>query len=304
MFAASAAEEKPLGAKLGEAFDKAARGGIAGGGAMAINVAALMWMRTTVNYQYRHGGSMTHAFKVLYNDGGRGLGGIARFYRGVVPALFQGPLARFGDTFSNVGTLAILDSFGSTASLPTSVKTMAASVAAASFRILLMPIDACKTIMQVEGKNGMSVLLQKIKTSGPTVLWSGALGASGATLVGHYPWFATYNELDARLPKYDRKTELPMYLARSAVIGFGATCVSDTCSNAIRVLKTTKQTSAVAISYKQALDMVIAKDGVSGLFFRGLSTKILSNGVQGMLFSVLWRLGQDWMAARAAKKDN
>jgi hypothetical protein len=39
--------------------------------------------------------------------------------------------------------------------------------------------------------------------------------------------------------------------------------------------------------------MVIAKDGVSGLFFRGLVTKIISNGFQGILFSVLWRLGQD-----------
>ena len=50
----AAKEEKPLGEKLSLALDKAARGGIAGGGAMAINVGALMWMRTTVNYQYRH----------------------------------------------------------------------------------------------------------------------------------------------------------------------------------------------------------------------------------------------------------
>ena len=36
---------------------------------------------------------MTGALKFLYNDGGRGLGGIMRFYRGVVPALFQaGPV--------------------------------------------------------------------------------------------------------------------------------------------------------------------------------------------------------------------
>ncbi len=45
----------------------------------------------------------------------------------------------------------------------------------------------------------------------------------------------------------------------------------------------------------QALKMVIEKDGVSGLLFRGLVTKIISNGCQGILFSVLWRLGQDFL---------
>jgi hypothetical protein len=42
--------------------------------------------------------------------------------------------------------------------------------------------------------------------------------------------------------------------------------------------------------------MVLAKDGVSGLFFRGLGTKILSNGMQGLLFNVLWRMGMDYYA--------
>lgn len=37
---------------------------------------------------------------------------------------------------------------------------------------------------------------------------------------------------------------------------------------------------------------VIAKDGVIGLFGRGLGTKLITNGIQGILFSVLWRLGQ------------
>ena len=72
-----------------------------------------------------------------------------RFYRGLAPALFQGPLSRFGDTAANAGTLALLDSFETTHKLPVGIKTLAASAAAAGFRIVLMPIDACKTIMQV-----------------------------------------------------------------------------------------------------------------------------------------------------------
>ena len=116
--------------------------GLAGAAAMTINVCTLMWMRTTINYQYRYGTSTMQAFKTLYADGG-----IPRFYRGLIPALLQGPLSRFGDTAANTGTLALLDSFESTESLPVAGKTIMASVAAALFRIALMPIDTVKTTM-------------------------------------------------------------------------------------------------------------------------------------------------------------
>ena len=59
---------------------------------------------------------------------------------------------------------------------------------------------------------------------------------------GHYPWFFVYNYLNETLPQYD---ELPKRLLRSAVIGFAASATSDTCSNSIRVIKTTKQTHKV-----------------------------------------------------------
>ena len=61
----------------------------------------------------------------------------------------QGPLSRFGDTAANAGTLSLLESYELTAGLNVGLKTVVASAAAASFRILLMPIDATKTIMQV-----------------------------------------------------------------------------------------------------------------------------------------------------------
>lgn len=37
----------------------------------------------------------------------------------------------------------------------------------------------------------------------------------------------------------------------------------------------------------------MAKEGYLGLFGRGLKTKILANGLQGLMFTVLWRIGQD-----------
>merc|ERR1712194_236816 len=197
-------------------------------------------------------------------------------------------------TASNAGMMELWDTVEATKGLPAEVKTVSASAAAAGFRVFLMPIDACKTILQK--------LRSKIKVGGPFVLYHGALGAMSATFVGHYPWFYTYNKLNEALPTYDRKTNLPMFLARNAAIGFCCSAISDTCSNSIRVIKTTKQTSTVPISYMSAVSTIVAKDGVSGLLFRGLVTKIISNGCQGILFSVLWRLGQDYMNAKDEKK--
>jgi hypothetical protein len=124
---------------LQKASASAVRGGTAGAVAMGANVAALMWMRTTINYQYRNGTSFPVALRTLYADGG-----IPRFYRGVLPALIQGPLSRFGDTAANTGMLTLMDNMELTADLNVGFKTMAASGAAAAFRIVLMPIDTVK----------------------------------------------------------------------------------------------------------------------------------------------------------------
>ena len=100
----AAQTDKPsVGEILQKAAKAAGRGGIAGAGAMVVQVSTLMWMRTTMNYQYRHGTSTMQAIKTLYVDGGRGVSGVLRFYKGFLPALVQGPLSRFGDTAANTG---------------------------------------------------------------------------------------------------------------------------------------------------------------------------------------------------------
>lgn len=117
---------------------------------------------------------------------------------------------------------------------------------------------------------------------------------------------------------------------RSALIGLASSFVSDLATNWIRVIKTTKQTSAISrdLSYREACRLILgaagikvphacpsrapppsphapkllstwppASDGRSwrgrlaqGLLFRGLSTRILANGLQSMVFTVFWRL--------------
>lgn len=277
----SSKTETPL--TFREVLDKASksafRGGISGAAAMGANVACLMWMRTTVNYQYRNGTTFPTALRTLYADGG-----IPRFYRGVLPALMQGPLSRFGDTAANTGVLTALNAMESTRDLNVGIKTIAASVSAALFRIFLMPIDTVKTTMQVTGK--FSAVVDKMKLGGPLILYNGSLAAASATFVGHYPWFFTYNFLSEKIPKQD--TQLAE-LGRRAILGFCSSAISDTCSNSIRVVKTYKQSYPEQITYPQVVRKVIAESGVTGLMFRGLETKILSNGLQGILFSILWK---------------
>ena len=73
---------------ISKSLNKAFKGGISGASAMVCQVGSLMWLRTTMNYQYRYGYSTSTAIKKLYAEGG-----IRRFYRGVGPALIQGPLS-------------------------------------------------------------------------------------------------------------------------------------------------------------------------------------------------------------------
>lgn len=274
---------------MAKARHDALRGGLPGMVAMAIQVLTLMWLRTTVNFQYRHGGtSMANALRTLWKQGG-----IRRLYAGLPVALIQAPLSRFGDTAANAGALSLLNGLESTKELPVGVKTMGASACAGGFRIFLMPVDALKTSMQVDGRQGVGILMKKLSTDGPLTLYRGALAASAATFVGHYPWFFTYNFLNDKLPQADT---FKQKLLRSAFMGWCSSFVSDCCSNSIRVVKTVRQTSPEKMSYVQVVNKVVAEDGVVGLFGRGLTTKLVTNGIQGIMFSVMWRIGQDMWA--------
>jgi len=101
--------------------------------------------------------------------------------------------------------------------------------------------------------------------------------------VGNFPWFLTFNTLQAHIPAADGV----LGLARNAAIGCAASAVSDTISNSLRVVKTIRQTASEDVSYAEAARQVIATDGVTGLLGRGLGTRLLVNVAQGAVFSVL-----------------
>lgn len=273
---------------ISKAATKALGGGKAGASAAVIQVLTLMWLRTTMNYQYRFGGTLSSSLKELYNEGG-----IPRLYQGLPFALVQGPLTRFGDTAANVGVLALLESIPETANMPISLKTATASISAGLWRIFLMPIDTSKTVMQVEGSDGLDRLKERVIQNGPAPLYQGALASAAATTAGHFPWFTTYNILNEKIPVISKEDDILLFLVRSAVLGLSASCVSDIVSNSLRVIKTTKQTAGEEITYQEALTLVLDEDGVLGLFGRGLQTRLLTNAIQGALFSVLFKYFQE-----------
>ena len=299
-----------------EIFDKATKkalsGGKAGASAAVVQVLSLMWLRTAMNYQYRYGGTLPSALQTLTAQGG-----IPRLYQGLPFALVQGPLTRFGDTAANVGILALLDSTAATAGLPLPVRTGLGSLAAGAWRIVCMPIDTSKTVMQVEGSEGLARLKDRIldeKSLSP--LYQGALASAAATAVGHFPWFLTFNFLNDALPQVNPSEDLLLSLARSALLGVCASSVSDISSNSLRVIKTTKQTMSTNVdegtekataankrkelSYIEIVNKIIEEDGIQGLFGRGLRTRLYANAIQGAAFSVLWKYFQALNDATAA----
>jgi len=274
------AKKKPtLGAVLKKASDQAFRGGMAGFAAGVVQVGTFMWMRTAMNYQYAKGGNMLQAIKALYLEGG-----IPRFYKGVSYAIIQNPLSRFGDTAANTGVLAALEVL--TPNMPVAAMTAIASVGGATWRIFLTPVDTFKTTLQVQGNEALKILKQKVAVGGIGVLYAGAFANFAANWVGNYPWFVTFNYLQSKVPKAEGKKKL----LRNAVIGIISSFVSDCVSNSLRVIKTIKQTNADAnISYIECVKGVLAKDGLKGLFGRGLTTRLVTNICQSMVFSVAWK---------------
>eukprot|EP00242_Pyramimonas_sp_CCMP2087_P005986 CAMPEP_0198225024 /NCGR_PEP_ID=MMETSP1445-20131203/99367_1 /TAXON_ID=36898 /ORGANISM="Pyramimonas sp., Strain CCMP2087" /LENGTH=390 /DNA_ID=CAMNT_0043904399 /DNA_START=248 /DNA_END=1420 /DNA_ORIENTATION=+ len=262
-----------------QALNRAFKGGVAGFSAGVLQVGIFMWLRTSMNYQYANGGNLQSSLSTLYKQGG-----IARFYQGVGFAVVQAPLSRFGDTAANAGVLLLLEVYYP--DLPIAIKSFAASGAAAVWRIGLTPIDTLKTTRQVQGPEAYDILMAKVKKAGYGVLFAGALGNFAASWVGNYPWFAVYNYLQETVPAASGMEKL----VRNAVIGFCASSVSDTVSNSLRVLKTVRQTNRDEnVGYFAAGKAIVETDGWKGLFGRGLPTRLLTNGLQGTFFSVVWK---------------
>ena len=69
---------------------------------------------------------------------------------------------------------------------------------------------------------------------------------------------------------------------------FSSSSISDICSNSLRVIKTNRQTAHNNLSYGQLIKNIVNNDSIFSLFTRGLKTKIITNGIQGMMFTIMF----------------
>ncbi len=288
------------------------RAGVNGSFAACLQVIALMWIRTIISYQYRYGVSFKTASRELFRQGG-----VARFYKGVSYALVQGPLTKFGVMAAHEGSKALAvhqklqaETNGEVVNAVHSPVFSSLIVTGLSvlWRVLLMPLETCKTVLQVQGLAGFHALMNLVVAQGHLhLLYEGTLATIAISVLAYYPWFYVHDRLDSRLPKPRRVRFVVM---RSALIGFAATVVSDCCSNFLRVVKTIKQTASssvslggvstvVRLSYGEALQKVYSEQGLAGLCGRGLLTRVIANGLQTILFTVVWKLLQ----IRAERKE-
>lgn len=154
-----------------------------------------------------------------------------------------------------------------------------------------MPLDTCKTVLQVDGARGFKFLVERVRRGEISVLYTGTAATVLATITSHYPWFIVHNILDKYLAI---RVDMLGLLLRSSVIGFCSSAVSDTISNSIRVIKTVKQASAGEnsdlISYQDVVRKILAESGLKGLFGRGLKGRLLTNGLQSIMFTIIWKL--------------
>lgn len=278
-----------IGQVLRKAGRKAVGGGFPGAVAGIVQVITLMWLRTVINYQSRYGASFLRSVSILYNEGG-----IRRFYRGVGLALFQAPITKFVATASNDGVLSFLSSFPLTKHWNSAITTIFASVFVGIFRIVLMPIDTCKTVLQVDSREGFRALMRRVRAGKIEALYQGSLVTAVGSIIAYYPWFVTFNTLSSN--EWLNKT-IKSKLLRNASIGLIASVISDTVVNVFRVIKTTKQSigSKHDFSYADTIRIIVAADGWRGLFSRGLRTRVLANSIQSIVFTVIWRgLGDRW----------
>lgn len=150
---------------------RAGSGGLPGAAAGVLQVVTLMWLRTVINYQCRYGTSIATATTELYRQGG-----VLRFYRGVSFAIISSPLSKFGMAAANEGAIALTDALPWP--VPVAFSTWVASMFAGAWRVMLTPLDTCKTVLQVEGPKGFASLTKKVGISIHPWLVSRTCGSS------------------------------------------------------------------------------------------------------------------------------
>ena len=146
-----------------------------------------------------------------------------------------------------------------------------------------MPLDTLDVILQVEGKPGYSILKNKIKNHGMSVLYHGSVIWSITNLMGNFSWFLTYGYLNTLNLNEENS------IFKNALLGFACSSASDITTNPLRVIKLNRQSHPKKISYPEVFNTIVSKEGYLGLWSRGLKTRLLTHGIQSSFFVAIWK---------------
>ena len=249
--------------------DKAVKTGITSG---IIQVSSLLWLRTINNYQYKYGTPLIDTFKLLYKNGG-----FIRFYRGYVPSMFVASSCKFGELnayyYSKEMNLSKLESLFLISSVSSIVK------------LSIIPVDTLDVFLQVEGKKGINILYNKIRTHGIKVLYYGVNPWILNNFISTFTWYGVHNYLDNKF----KHNETINFNIKNGLIGLSASLVSDILTNPLRILKINKQSHFENVSYISSIKKIIKKNGISEFILRGLKTRMLIHGIQNVFFTITWK---------------
>jgi hypothetical protein len=248
----------------------------AGSSAGIIQLTSLFWLKTITKHQYRHGTSLYKSTFQLYQEKD-----ILRFYRGFTPNLIKTSFGKFGD--AALYTYFHQPQFDY---LSNEKRSSYIALASSFIKINLMPFDNYTNMSQVRGREGLSIMKQKLHRDGLHVLYNGSTAYFLSNFLGNASWFYTLDFLNSKFYLNGEKKD---DIKKNLIIGFGCSTVSDVITNPIRILKTYKQSNTVNISYSEALREIMKSKGLGNFYFRGLGTKLILNGLNSSMFLVLWK---------------
>lgn len=243
----------------------------AGFTAGTIQMSSLYWLKTPIKYQYVYNTGIHETFKILLNNKDK-----YRIFRGIIPSVLKVSLGK-------VGEAGFMTYFKPENNQKDILKnTVISSACISLWKVSLMPFDTLGNSYQVNGKDTLEIVKNKIKVNGLKTLYDGTTVYGAITLINCSIWLYIYNNLNLKLD-YEMNKDL-----RNGIIGFSATIISDLVINPLRIVKTYKQSSKEAISYKEICKKVFSSMKISD-FYRGIKVKMVFNCFNSSLYIILWK---------------
>ena len=187
--------------------------GVAGCFGVACQTAGLLWHFNLKEERVRTGLKITDTAVLLYRTGGLG-----RFYHGFFSAFRSASMARFGDNFFSSLITKELDKNKLLKNSTIFVKSAFVWAFASTWRLALLPFDALDQVTRSKlaevNKMTYSQLRKTIKRL--------YLKRSKPEIISLYFWFVFHMFCDKISHPMAFKDNLPLFIGRNAVVGFGS----------------------------------------------------------------------------------